>query len=324
MKIHIIGAGSLGLLYGGRLAANGTEVTLWCRSKEQAEQLNQEGIKISRNGVFTHIPPELFRAEPISRFHELGGAREGDFIFLMVKQTGMTKAVEELLAPYSTEHRRLLCFQNGTGHMELMEHLLPGWKLYAAITTEGAKRSGAVEVVHAGEGSTWIGEAGDSLSVQGQVNRFIGDASEKALASRLERAGFEVFLSKEMDGMIFRKLLMNAVINPLTALWRIPNGELLESEERIQLMRELYEEGTAVYTACNIPWATDLWDQILQVCRATSGNTSSMLKDILDGRVTEVTSINGSIVRMGESKGVLTPAHRLIWKLIEGIHVKEA
>lgn len=323
MTIHIIGAGSLGLLYGGRLAASGSEVVLWCRSIEQADQLRLKGITIKGKDEVIHVSSDSFQAKSISGFHEQGGPRENDYIFLMVKQTGIATATRELLTPYSGVKRSLICFQNGTGHMEQLQQLLPNWMLYAAVTTEGAKRIEATKVIHAGAGSTWIGQAGSS-SIDGKQNQKQTGNTEKALAECLERAGFEVFLSNELDGMIYRKLLMNAVINPLTALWRIPNGALLESEDRISLMRELYEEGVAVYTACGIPWETDLWEQILKVCQSTSGNTSSMLKDVLEGRTTEVPAINGSIVRMGESKGVPTPAHRLIWKLIEGIHVKEA
>ncbi|WP_054956629.1 ketopantoate reductase family protein [Paenibacillus dakarensis] len=321
MTIHIIGAGSLGLLYGGKLAASGAKVKIWCRSEEQAEQLHVKGISVESDGKITHISSECFQSEPVSRFHELGGPEEEDFIFLMVKQAGVVEAVEGLLSPYSDIQPSLICFQNGTGHIEQVERILPGWRIYAAVTTEGAKRSGAAEVIHAGKGSTWIGQAGKMISEGKTAQASRVKHSEKALVTQMERAGFEVFLSNELDGMIFRKLLINAVINPLTALWRIPNGALLESEKRISLMKELYEEGVAVFTASGIPWEENLWDQILQVCRATSGNTSSMLKDVLEERTTEVSWINGSIVRMGESAGVPTPVHRLLWKLIEGIHV---
>lgn len=323
MTIHIIGAGSLGLLYGGRLAASGSNVVLWCRSEEQAEQLRLNGITIEEKDETIQISRDSFQAKAISEFHEQSSPGEHDFIFLMVKQTGIEKVARELLTPYSSMKRNLICFQNGTGHIEQIQRMLPNWSLFAAITTEGAKRVGETEVIHAGAGSTWIGRAGTSF-IEGKQYCHETAQPEKALAASLERAGFEVFLSNDLDGMIYRKLLMNAVINPLTALWRIPNGALLESEERIAFMRELYEEGIAVYTACEIPRESDLWEQILKVCQSTSRNTSSMLKDVLEGRTTEVTSINGSIVRMGESKGVPTPAHRLIWKLIEGIHVKEA
>ncbi|MNC52863.1 2-dehydropantoate 2-reductase [compost metagenome] len=123
--------------------------------------------------------------------------------------------------------------------------------------------------------------------------------------------------------MIYRKLLFNAVINPLTAIWRIQNGELTASGERIQLMKELYREAVNVYDACGIAYDVDAWEDILEVCRATSGNTSSMLADVLASRATEIRWINGSIVEMADRAGIAVPLHRWICRLVEGMNVKE-
>ncbi len=121
--------------------------------------------------------------------------------------------------------------------------------------------------------------------------------------------------------MIYRKLLINAVINPLTAIWRIPNGELLASEGRLQLMRELFREATMVYDACGVTYDEDAWDNILEVCRITAGNISSMLADVLASRTTEIRWINGSLVEMAERTGTSVPLHRWICQLVEGIKV---
>lgn len=322
MNIHIIGAGSLGLLFGGRLAASGAKVTFWCHSRKQAELLGAEGIVIERPEGSLEVLPSDFEAKSVEEWFGESGPAEEDAIFLMVKQGAVAEVAEEMLVPYRQQSRRLLCFQNGTGHMELLKELLPEWTLYAAVTTEGAKRTGAGKVTHAGSGTTWIGQAEEGTrrtkpSDYGAENT----AFACEVTGLLERAGFQAFLSKELNILIYRKLLINAVINPLTALWRIPNGELLEGERRISLMKELYEEGTAVYDACGIAREEDLWEQILKVCRATSANTSSMLKDVLEGRPTEIASINGSIVRLGEQTGVDTPLHRTVWKLVEGIRI---
>ena len=202
--------------------------------------------------------------------------------------------------------------------MELLNRYLPAWELYAAITTEGAKRTGPASVLHAGHGTTTIGRLPQAEGSSGQEQE---DESEIELVKQLNRAGFESFLSKEMEEMIYRKLLMNAVINPLTALWRVRNGELLASPQRVAIMRALYDEGMAVYKAGNIPCGSHLWEQIEQVCRSTSDNTSSMLKDVLEGRTTEAAWINGSIVRMGRRYRVATPHHELILQLIEGMTI---
>jgi 2-dehydropantoate 2-reductase len=126
-----------------------------------------------------------------------------------------------------------------------------------------------------------------------------------------------------VDTIIYRKLLINAVINPLTAIWRIPNGGLLASGERMKLMRELYDEAVAVYDACGIVHENGTWDSIIGVCRATSGNTSSMLADVLAARATEIRWINGSIVEMAERSGLAVPLHRWMCRMVEGMIAEE-
>lgn len=317
MNIHIIGAGSLGLLYAGKLADSGCRVTIWCRSEEQADKLRASGITIEETGQHQVIDAHAFSVCPWSSFAESGGAADADYLFLMLKQQGIEEMATEMLALFGQDHRRLLCFQNGTGHLERLQDLLPTWTLYAAITTEGAKRTSSVSVLHAGHGTTTIGKmmpAGSPLDAFSQENH------EIKLVKQLNRAGFEAFLSNEMDEMIYRKLLINAVINPLTALWRIPNGELLTSPERVRLMKQLYKEGIAVYEAAGIPYGSGLWEWIVSVCQSTSGNTSSMLKDVMDAKTTEVAWINGSIVRLGQKYGISVPKHELITQLIEGMN----
>ncbi|MGG4092780.1 ketopantoate reductase family protein [Paenibacillus lautus] len=317
MNIHIIGAGSLGLLYAGKLANSGCRVTLWCRSEEQADKLRASGITIEEKGQHQVVDAHAFSVCSWSTFAQSGGAGDADYLFLMLKQQGIEEMATEMLAQYGQEHRKLICFQNGTGHLERLQDLLPVWTIYAAITTEGAKRSSSVSVLHAGHGTTTIGKmmpAGSPLDPFSQENH------EIELVKQLNRAGFEAFLSNQMDEMIYRKLLMNAVINPLTALWRIPNGALLSSPERVRLMKQLYHEGIAVYEAGGIPYGSGLWEWIISVCQSTSGNTSSMLKDVMDGRTTEVAWINGSIVRLGQKYGISVPTHELVTQLIEGMN----
>lgn len=318
LDIQMIGAGSLGLLYAGKLAASGAKVTLWCRSDEQAAAIHSSGITIHHSdGGELHIPPGVVQAHPLSEFHEEAGAA-ADYLVLMVKQQGIEDLVERVFIPYGRSIQRCVCFQNGTGHLELLQQHLPSGAIYAAITTEGAKRIGPREVLHAGSGTTTIGPyntEGMPESGQKSASREISDIR---LIELLNRAGFKTYLSNEIYTAIYRKLMINAVINPLTALWRIPNGALLEDPMRIQLMKELFDEACAVYDAAGISREDHLWDQIVGVCRMTSTNTSSMLKDVLEGRATEISWINGSIVRLGQRHGVAAPKHELLCRLIEG------
>ncbi|MDR9853017.1 2-dehydropantoate 2-reductase [Paenibacillus sp. VCA1] len=324
MTIDLIGGGSLGLLYGGKLAAAGVEARIWCRTAEQAKELNSKGILI-RNAAgdcCIRAVPGTFAAGTLEEFAPAWSQKPGRWMMLMTKQKDTEEACLMSAAKLLGDKQAagnppgVVCFQNGFGHMERLQKILPGWPLYAAVTTEGAKRTASHEVVHAGAGTTWIGAGGERLD--GRNEKRLED-----LAEMLQNAGFSAVLANDMDSRIYRKLLINAVINPLTALWNIRNGELLVSDVRLQAMRQLLDEALAVYDAYGIPWEEDIWDQILDVCRATADNTSSMLKDVQDGAETEVDWINGAIIALAQKAGMRAPAHELIAALVKGLSIRE-
>ncbi|MBB3127345.1 2-dehydropantoate 2-reductase [Paenibacillus rhizosphaerae] len=321
MLIDIVGAGSLGLLFGGKLARSGSRVRIWSRSAGQAEQLRHTGIHIAKDGDRRlKVDPAKFQSGTIEQLGQTWETKPGDYVLVMTKQKdteAVCRYLSQIRLPQGHSRPVLVCFQNGYGHMDRLEAILPEWDMLAAVTTEGAKRTSYTEVLHAGSGDTWIGESGTGHVRKEAGSRWLN------LVQALKQAGFYPVLSNDIDNMIFRKLLINAVINPLTALWRIPNGELLGSPARMKLMKELYEETIAVYDACGIQYEDDMWDQILKVCRATSGNTSSMLKDVLAGTPTEIGWINGSIVDMALKAGVLAPVNELVTRLIEGLIAEE-
>ncbi|WP_136606517.1 ketopantoate reductase family protein [Paenibacillus dokdonensis] len=325
MIIDLVGGGSLGLLYGGKLAAAGVNVRLWCRSAQQSEELRSKGISVVNTYGETEClaEPGTFAAGIIDDFAAHWMQEPGEWIFLMTKQ----KDTEEVCARSAGQLAKdksaadqlpgVVCFQNGYGHMERLAGILPGWPLYAAITTEGAKRTAPYEVRHAGTGTTWIG-----VPVQQLVGTEITPYAEN-MVKTLQKAGFSAILSNDIDSRIYRKLIINAVINPLTALWNIPNGELLASDKRIQIMKMLLNEALAVYEACGIPYEEDMWEQIMEVCTSTAGNTSSMLKDVQAGAPTEVDWINGSIAALAEKAGMHAVAHEMLTGLIKGLTIRE-
>ncbi|MGN7357738.1 ketopantoate reductase family protein [Paenibacillus sp. SAF-054] len=327
MTIDLIGGGSLGLLYGGKLAAAGIHVRIWCRSAEQAAKLSSEGISIrnTEGDLEVSAKPEDFTAGVIEEFAGGWMQEPGEWIFLMTKQKDAVEVCSQSAGRLASASDKLsgglqpgiICFQNGYGHMEVIDKMLPGWPLFVAVTTEGAKRLSQSEVLHAGAGTTWMGRYGKEHA---GGNRAI---QPEDWVKMLQKAGFSAELSNDIDSRVYRKLLINAVINPLTALWNIPNGELLSSQRRLSVMRMLLDEALEVYDACGIPWDKDIWDQIVGVCASTSGNTSSMLKDVQEGVPTEVEWINGSIASLARKAGMRALNHELVTGLIQGLTIRE-
>ncbi|WP_460322947.1 ketopantoate reductase family protein [Paenibacillus sp. YSY-4.3] len=316
MKFEIIGAGALGLLYGSKLAASGQEVRFWTKTAEQAELLVWKGIALQEGEEGAPVVIAGPAAYPLQEAATLPQTdRHADWVLLATKQRHIDSVLISTLQPLLGPETHILCFQNGIGHLEYLSEVFPGTPIYAAITTEGAKRPSSRHVIRSGQGTTTIGMAeqrGESADLYSK------NAVEKLIGA-LDMAGFYALLSKHIDREIYRKLLINAVINPLTAIWRIPNGELLDSEERRALLRQLCNEAAAVYAALGIPFEGDAYDVVAEVCRLTASNTSSMLKDILQGTPTEIDYINGRLVEMANLAGASASGHEMVWRLVRGL-----
>ncbi|MGG4551019.1 ketopantoate reductase family protein [Paenibacillus humicus] len=317
MKFEIVGSGALGLLFGSKLAASGQGVRFWTRTAEQAELLVQKGIVLQEGEGSSPAVLAVSAAHPLQDAARLARPDgHADWVMLVTKQRHIYSSLVKELQPLLGPKTHILCFQNGVGHLEYLSASFPGTPIYAAITTEGAKRPFPWQVIRSGQGTTTIGMAEQSGESADLCSK---NAAEK-LIDALNMAGFYALLSKHIDREIYRKLLINAVINPLTAIWRIPNGELLDSAERRALLKQLCDEAAAIYTARGIPFEGDAYELVAEVCRLTASNTSSMLKDVLQGTPTEIDYINGRLAEMAKQAGVSAPGHELLWRLVRGLH----
>lgn len=323
MRIDVIGGGAIGLLFGSRLAKAGADVHIWTRTRRQAAELAEEGIELrpldgsaARTvrvksgwiGDADHWPGDANRDD-----------RAGRFLLLTVKQTDVNEQLLEQLAVLACQvngHRpTIVCLQNGVGHLERIKSRTGEATVLAAVTTEGAKRLNARSVQHTGSGDTWIGPwPGNGNKLDHKLEN-----QQKMLISMLQTAGFASSLSNEMENLILRKLMINAVINPLTALYDVTNGELPQHPARKRLMKALLTETETVLRAAGMNIREDGWRLIEEVCDRTGGNVSSMLSDVRAGRKTEIDSINGQIVKMAENLLLAAPLNQAIVELVHAL-----
>ena len=141
-----------------------------------------------------------------------------------------------------------------------------------------------------------------------------------ALAELFESCGLPAELADDLDALVWGKLVVNAGINALTALLRVPNGALAATPAARDLAAEAVAEAVAVAAARGItlPYADPL-AHVLAVAEATGANRSSMLQDVLRGSPSEIATINGAVVREGARLGVATPVNRLLAALVEAL-----
>jgi 2-dehydropantoate 2-reductase len=309
VNILIVGAGSLGMLFAGKLSVQGTaEVNLLTHTQRQAEAIGGEGLTIIEG------EREEQAKTPCASFEGTHAAEANwDWVFLTTKQTHLDASLAQYVAGLMQRgDTRLLCFQNGTGHVERLEEAgIARSQTHLAVTTEAAKKLSDNRVAHTGRGTTALGSADPSED---------GAKAVRELSAILENAGFRTELAEDINAVILRKLLINSIINPLTAIAGIKNGELLGSDHYIELMAALYDEAYDVLKRSGLKGSREeLWESVLQVCRNTAANSSSMLQDLAAGRETEIDWINGSVIRMAREAQRSVPVHETVYRLVKGM-----
>lgn len=316
----ILGGGAVGMLLAAKLAQAGCPAQLWTHTEEQARLIGEQGVwleGLEENGAAAVRLPAVSLAGAPTHFSGI--------MLVALKQTAITDALLAELDRKLARDAGLVLFQNGIGHAERFAAALGGRPVAVAVTTEAALRTGEASVRHTGRGETWIGlwpdgPAGDAaVAGDSAAASAAADLPRKA-ADLLKKAGFSVRLSNSIRDRMYKKLLINAVVNPLTALWRIRNGELAGSPARLAVMEALHKEAYEILRLHGFEADRgELWAEVLKVCEKTAENRSSMLQDVLGGRATEIDALNGAICRLAEEAGVPAPWNTVVTALVKAI-----
>lgn len=292
MRIGIIGGGAIGLLFGGYLGRK-HQTTMMVRRKEQAAQLQLIGITVQKNN-------EKFTAsvKATANCHDFS---EQDCIIIAVKQYHIQGLVHTLLS--IPIHTPLIFLQNGLGHLEVLEKL-PHSQVFVATVEHGASKVTEQCVKHNGVGQT-------------NIAVFRGDLQKIAELIDMQSASFPFVYHENNEIMLLQKLLVNATINPLTATLGVENGRLIHNKHYYQLLLALFEEFIELFPQIN---REKMKTMIIQICTNTKDNHSSMLKDVENGRKTEIEGILGFILDKAEKEGREIP---ITWSLYHVIKGKE-
>ena len=229
-------------------------------------------------------------------------------LVLVTTKAGDTLTALEAITESLPPTVPVLLFQNGLGSQQQVAERWPERPILAASTTEGANRPSSDRVVHAGAGATWLGP------MTGSANAVLAQCVRALVSS-----GLTVHAESDILGRLWQKLVVNAGINPFTALLDCPNGDILHAELFRNHIDGLCEEIATLMAAAgqHRQAPATLRERIETIARNTARNTSSMRSDIQNGRATEIDYINGFLVRLGQSKGIATPVNQM---LAERVH----
>ncbi|BDY03952.1 2-dehydropantoate 2-reductase [Ferrimonas sp. YFM] len=278
--VAIVGGGAIGQLMAGLLAQQGIEAVIIGRpgshNEVRAHQLTTlEGERFHHK--VRHLTPD---ALPPSQA-----------LLVTTKAYQAQEAATPLLSKV-TGDTPIVLLHNGLGPQQTLARDFPEHNWWAGTLTDGALRQGQGAVKHTGLGQRFAG----SLRHRGPL--------PEALAA----IGFE--RDDNIELRLWHKLAVNALINPLTALHRCPNGELTQARYLPTLTR-LSDELARVAASQGVPMeAQEILALGLKVAEATAQNRSSMLSDVEAGRPTEIEAISGFVVALADDAGIEVPTHR--------------
>jgi 2-dehydropantoate 2-reductase len=299
--ILIVGTGALACLFAARLAEAGQPVIMLGSWPEGLQALRQRGVRVtSPDGE-----ERVYRVEAISEPAGCRGVRQA---LVLVKSWQTERAAQQVGACLAPDGLAL-SLQNGLGNREALARDLGEDRVAVGSTTTGATLLGP----------GWVRPAGEGVVTLGAHPRL------GPLADRLARSGFVVETVADVDAIVWGKLAINAAVNPLTAILRVPNGELLERPSARALMAAAARETGAVAAAQGIRLSyPDPAAAAETTVRKTAANRSSMFQDVVRGAPTEIDAICGAIVRAGERWAVPTPVNRVLWSLVKAMGEKPA
>jgi len=290
----------MGCLFAALLAESGADVALIDYRPERASLIDARGVIVEEAGAERSVSVRA-SADPAA-------AGTADGVIFMVKAHA-TEGAALRLAGSIAPGAWVMSLQNGMGNVEALAAAFGADRTLAGVTSQGATLKDAGSIRRAGLGETFIGELDGAMTERIET-----------LAAVFAAAGIPAEASRDVNALLWRKLLVNAGINPLTALLRISNGEILERPEARETLEAAVAEAAAVARAAGVDIGVpDAVALVEEVARRTAGNISSMHQDVLDGRRTEIDFICGAVVREGERLGVPTPVNRILRFLIQAM-----
>ncbi len=293
MHVVVVGPGALGSLLAVQLApqlkvAGGT-LHLLDHNQKRAAELMRSGITLLKFGrQFTAHPAVTADPAKISAC---------DILLLCVKSGNVTKALHHA-GSLITEKTLVVGLQNGMAHIETLRQ--SKGIAVAAVSSTGATLATPGQVLFGGAGVTLFGLLSNSRESSKRLKR---------LVSLFNLAGLEALLVPDIRPRLWEKLFVNVAINPLTAIHKRKNGQLLTSCSIRNIMKMAVSEAKTVAEANRIHVIGDPLALAFTICRRTKNNTSSMLQDVLKKRPTEIDAINGYIVSEGKRLNIDTPVN---------------
>jgi 2-dehydropantoate 2-reductase len=289
--IAVVGLGSIGGGIAGSLCAAGRHDVVAC-TRRPLERLILER-------------PEGNVDTPLCTLTDPAAAQPVDWVLLCTK-AHETPSTGPWLARLCKPSTRVAVLQNGIDHAGRVKPLVGDATVVPTLVYYNGERLAPdrVRLRHAGDYDLAVPD----------------DAAGRAFAELLCGAPLRVLLTPDFTTLQWRKLLMNATANPITAL-TLTRQEVLRRDDVRALCLAILDETIAVARADGARFAEDEAARTMSTLLTYSPEPgTSMYFDRLAGRPLEIEALSGAVVAAGERHGVATPLNRALLTLLRAIN----
>ncbi len=290
LRVAVVGLGSIGGVVAGCLAAAGRHDVIACMRRPI------ERLTLDQPGGSVEVKLTAL-TEPMD-------AKAVDWVLLCTK-THQTESAAPWLAQLCTPSTSVAVLQNGIGHVARVAPLAQGATVLPVIVYYNGERL-APNRVRLRQGSDQDVAVAD-------------DEAGRAFSALLEGTPLRVLRSSDFATLIWRKLLINAVANPITTL-TLQRQAVLRRPDVQELCHAILSEAVAVARAEGANLADDEPARAMATLFTFSGELgTSMYFDRLAGRRLEVEALTGAIVAAGARHGIATPLNSALLTLLRAI-----
>jgi len=291
-KIIVLGAGAIGSSYGALLSRK-NDVT-FVGNKAHVDMVNSNGLLVEGD------VKGRFSVKAVVDVREIPS---GSLILLTTKAQDMVEALNEIKSLLKRD-TVIFALQNGLAIKQTVQKFVG-----REIEVVRGLVLSAAEFLEPGRIRFWKGPTIVERTKMGEE-----------IATLLRKSRMEVTVTEDMEREEWNKLVVNCVINPLTAVLRVRNNEIGANSLKM-IRHSVVEECVRVGEAEGVNFNSDLRTGIDRKIRGYS-NLSSMCQDIMKGKKTEIEFLNGKIVELGRKYGVSTPVNATLVSLIKFMEAK--
>lgn len=287
---QIIGAGAIGCLWAANLLKSGQKVHLVSKKKSTFDNLQYQNIKGENFNLKCSISVNLLPQKTP--------------ILVCVKAPQVKHALLQQRDNIGQE-QVIILMHNGMGSAEQIADIFPNNPIVCATTANASLLISPFNIKQTGLGMTYLGAFNEQAK------------SFKYLIKPLNNALDNCYWSDDIEQNLWLKLIINIAINPLTAIYQVNNGKLIEQQFQFKIST-IINEAFPILSKQGIKFTEKaLLDIVNNVIAATADNYSSMNRDIFYNRATENEYINGYLIKKASQYNIETPLIKSLYEKIK-------